>query len=105
LCSEKQERRFLLLQCHVPKNCCSTLFAPVYKRPAKGGLGAFDFLPWAFWAWVFWGFGLILLLWDFWCGKFLEGKKLTEGKRIAKGKRMAKEELIESLHLELLHRP
>jgi hypothetical protein len=32
------------------------------------------------------GFGLIHLLWAFWCGKLLEGKRITEGKRIAKGK-------------------
>jgi hypothetical protein len=37
-------------------------------------------------------FGLILLLWAFWCGKLLEGK------RIAEGKRMAKEGLTESLY-------
>jgi hypothetical protein len=41
------------------------------------------------------GFGFWLLLWDFWCGKLLEGR------RIAEGKRMAKEGLIESLHQEL----
>jgi hypothetical protein len=34
----------------------------------------------------FWGFGLVLLLWAFWHGKPLEGKRITEGKRIAKGK-------------------
>jgi hypothetical protein len=43
-------------------------------------------LLWAFWVWVFWGFGLILLRWAFWCGKLLEGKRITEWKRIAKGK-------------------
>jgi hypothetical protein len=37
------------------------------------------------------GFRLLLfafdfLLWAFWCGKLLEGKRITEGKRIAKGK-------------------
>jgi hypothetical protein len=31
----------------------------------------------------FLGFGLILLLWAFWCGKLLEGKRITEGKKIA----------------------
>jgi hypothetical protein len=41
------------------------------------------------------------LLWAFWCGKLLEGKRITEGKRIAKGKRMAKEGLIENLHQDL----
>jgi hypothetical protein len=34
----------------------------------------------------FLGFGLVLLLWAFWCGKLLEGKRITEGKRIVKGK-------------------
>jgi hypothetical protein len=83
--SEKQERRFLLLQCHAPpQSLCSTLFAAVYKRTVEGGPEDF------------WGFGLLLLA--FWCGKLLEGKRITEGKRIAEGKRMAKEGLIESLH-------
>jgi hypothetical protein len=41
--------------------------------------------------------GLWLLA--FWCGKFLEGKRITKG--IAEGKRMAKDVLIESLHQEL----
>jgi hypothetical protein len=100
--SEEQECRFLLLQCHAtPESFCSTLFATVYKRPPEGGLGAFCFLPLAFGLEDFWGLGflgsfaLILLLWDFWCGKLLEGRRITEGKR------MAKEELIESLHREL----
>jgi hypothetical protein len=43
-----------------------------------------------FWAWVLggfgMGFGLILLLWAFGCGKLLKGKRITEGKRIAKRK-------------------
>jgi hypothetical protein len=34
----------------------------------------------------FLGFGLVLLLWAFGCGKLSEGKRITEGKRIAKGK-------------------
>jgi hypothetical protein len=34
----------------------------------------------------FLGFGFWLLLWAFWYGKLLEGKRITEGKRIAKGK-------------------
>jgi hypothetical protein len=70
------------------------LFATIYKRPLKEGLGLFvfamDILAWAFGAWVLLGFGLgfglILLLWAFWCGKLLVGKRITEGKRIAKGK-------------------
>jgi hypothetical protein len=32
------------------------------------------------------GFGLGFLLWAFWYGKILEGKRITEEKRIAKGK-------------------
>jgi hypothetical protein len=48
---------------------------------------------------------LILLLWAFWCGKLLEGKRITEGKRIAKGKllkgKVWLKGLIESLHQEL----
>jgi hypothetical protein len=83
LASEKQERRFLLLQCHYPpQSLCSTLFADVYKRPLKEGLG-FCFLPLAFALEGFLGFGLVLLLWAFWCGKFLEGKRITEGERTA----------------------
>jgi hypothetical protein len=55
--------------------------------PSEQGLGAFA----SFWslACIF-HFGL--LLWAFWCGKLLEGKRITEGKR------MAKKRLIESLH-------
>jgi hypothetical protein len=72
------------------------------KVPLKEGFRLFAFLPWAFGVWVLGGFGLgfglILLLWAFWCGKLWEGKRITEGKRIAKGKSMAKEELIGSLH-------
>jgi hypothetical protein len=66
----------------LPESLCSTLFAAVYKRPAEGGLKAFCLLPLAFTL----GFGLGLLLWAFWCGKLLEGKRIIEGKRIAKGK-------------------
>jgi hypothetical protein len=29
------------------------------------------------------GFHFGLWLWTFWCGKLLEGKRITEGKRIA----------------------
>jgi hypothetical protein len=56
----------------------------------------FCFLPLAFY--------LGLLLWAFWCGKLLEGKRITEGTKMAKEKwlkRIAKEGLIESLHQEL----
>jgi hypothetical protein len=75
----------------LPKSLCSTLFDAVYKRPLKEGLRFFAFCLWllllrAFWAWVFWGSGLIILRWAFGCGKILEGKRITEGKRIAKGK-------------------
>jgi hypothetical protein len=74
----------------LPKSLCSTLVAAVYKRPAEGGLEAFCFLPWGFGGLGFWdfglGFGLIFLLWAFWCGKLLKGNRITEGKRIAKGK-------------------
>jgi hypothetical protein len=58
-------------------------------RPDEGGQEAFAFCLWLFGLW------LLLLLWAFWCGKLLEGKRITEGKRIAK------EGLIESLHQEL----
>jgi hypothetical protein len=64
LLSEKQEHRFLLLQCHAPPESLSfTLFTTGYKRPAEGGLEVFWLLLWVF------HFGL--WLWDFWCGKIL----------------------------------
>jgi hypothetical protein len=44
-------------------------FAAVYNRPTEGGFEAFYSLPLALW-----------------CGKLLEGKRITEGKRIAKVK-------------------
>jgi hypothetical protein len=28
----------------------------------------------------FWGFGLVLLFWAFWCGKLWKGKELLKGK-------------------------
>jgi hypothetical protein len=40
----------------------------------------------------FWGHWL--LLWVFWCGKLLEGKRITEGKRIAKGKLLKAKEWL-----------
>jgi hypothetical protein len=63
----------------LPESCCSTLFATVYEITAEGGHE------------VFWGFGLLLLLllWAFWCGKLLEGKRITEGK-LLKGKEWLK---------------
>jgi hypothetical protein len=68
------------------------------KGPLKEGWGLFAFCLWL----LFWALACVfhfgLLLWASWCGKLLEGKRITEGKRIAKGKRMAKEGLIESLH-------
>jgi hypothetical protein len=45
--SEKQECRFLLLQCH----CCSTLFPTGEKRLAEGGQEAFAL---GFWLLGFW---------------------------------------------------
>jgi hypothetical protein len=59
----------------LPESLCSTLFAAVYKRPGwlKEGWGIFLVLPLAFTL----GFGLILLLWAFWCGKLLERKRIT----------------------------
>jgi hypothetical protein len=38
--------------------------------------------------------GMILLLWAFWCGELLEGKRITEGKRIAKAKLLNRKELL-----------
>jgi hypothetical protein len=61
------------------ENLCSTLFAAVYKRP-EGGLFAFCFLSLTFTLEGFLGYGFWLLLWAFWCGKFLEGKRITKGK-------------------------
>jgi hypothetical protein len=84
LCSEKQEYRFLLLQCHTPpQSLCSTLFASVYKRPTEGGLGGFFAFAFDVYFGLWRVLGLWLLLWAFWCGKLLEGKRITEGKRIA----------------------
>jgi hypothetical protein len=73
------------------------LFILGIKRPAEGGHKNFCFGGFwgAFALKVFLGFGLVLLLWAFWCGKLLEEKRITEGKRVAK------EELVESLHGEL----
>jgi hypothetical protein len=56
---------------------CSTPFAAVYKRTLKedrGFLGRFGF-----WLWLW------ALLWAFWCGKLLDGKRITEGKEFLKG--------------------
>jgi hypothetical protein len=45
-------------------------------------------------AWLFaFALGKKLLLWAFWCRKFLEGKKLLEGK-ITEGKRITKGKLL-----------
>jgi hypothetical protein len=65
------------------------------KGTPEGGLGAFCFLSLTFALEDFLGFDFWLLLWAFWCGKLLEGKKITERKK------MAKEGLIENLHREL----
>jgi hypothetical protein len=53
-----------------------------YKRPLKEEE---ELLPFAFWAFAFWGSTLSFwlfgaLLWAFWCGKLLEGKRIIEGK-------------------------
>jgi hypothetical protein len=55
------------------------------KEPLKEGFRLLLF-AWVFALEGFLGFGVVLLLWAFWCVKFLEGKRITEGKRIAKGK-------------------
>jgi hypothetical protein len=62
----------------LPESLCSTLFAAVYKRTPEGGKGA---LSWLFcFGGFFWVFGLILLLWAFWCGKlFWKGNELLRG--------------------------
>jgi hypothetical protein len=67
--SDKQECRFLLLQCHTPP--CSSLFAAVYKIPLKEEEGLL--------------LGFLVLLWAFWCGMLLEGKRIVEGKRVTQG--------------------
>jgi hypothetical protein len=65
---------------------------PLFIKGPEGGLGDFAFclglLLWAL-AWVF-HFGL--LLWAFWCGKFLEGKRIAKKKRekLLKGKEWLK---------------
>jgi hypothetical protein len=61
--SKKQERWFLLLQCHaLPESLCSTLFATVYKSPAEGGFQAFCFFALGFWGLGFGGFWIGLWL-------------------------------------------
>jgi hypothetical protein len=60
LFSEKQEHRFLLLQCQVlPENLCSTLFTTGYKRLTEAGCEAFAFGFFCFeaFAFGFWAFG------------------------------------------------
>jgi hypothetical protein len=80
LCSEKQERRFLLLQCHGEQSHCSTLFASVYKRTTKGGLEVFG-LWLLLWALAFTlGFGLGFCFGLFGVGSFWKGKELLKGK-------------------------
>jgi hypothetical protein len=58
------------LQYHTPPHG-STLFAAV-KTP-EAGRGAFAF--------GFWLLPFRALLWAFWCGKLLKGKRVIEGKR------------------------
>jgi hypothetical protein len=48
----------------LPENCCSTLFASVYKRPTEGGLGALVFAFWVF-TLGFWAFRLFAWLLTF----------------------------------------
>jgi hypothetical protein len=61
---------------------CPSLLCPVccYKRPLKEEKVLF--------AWLFaFVLGKKLLLWAFWCGKLLEGKRIVEGKKeLLKGK-------------------
>jgi hypothetical protein len=59
---------------------CLLLFI---KDPLKeeGGLGLG---LWLFGALAF-GFGFCFLFFVFWCGKLLEGKRITEGKELLKG--------------------
>jgi hypothetical protein len=64
-----------------------------YKRPLKEEewFLLFGALLWAFgWLFVLGGFlplniGKKLLLWSFWCGKLLEGKRIAEGKMLKRG--------------------
>jgi hypothetical protein len=98
LSSEKQEHRFLLLQCQAtPRepllhHVCLLLFI---KGPLKEGFGAFGFLLLgallSFLGFCFWGlyFGL------FGVGRFWKGKELLKGKTV-EGKML--KGLIESLH-------
>jgi hypothetical protein len=60
----------------VPTLPCLLLFIKGLIKESLGDFGGF----FAF------GFCLGFSLWAFWCGKLLEGKRITEGKRIAKGK-------------------
>jgi hypothetical protein len=70
--SEKQEHRFLLLQCHaLPESLCSTLFASIYKRPLKDSWGFFFCLLGLY-------FGLFGVE-TFWKGKELLKGKIAEG--------------------------
>jgi hypothetical protein len=67
---------------------------PLYiKDPLKEEEGLFALRIFALEGFL--DFGLVLLLWGFWCGKLLEGKTIIDGKS------MAKEWLVESLHQEL----
>jgi hypothetical protein len=59
----------------LPSSLCSTLFAAIYKVPAEGRLGAFAFCL-CLLLWALDGF----LLWAFWCGKLLKGKRIPKGK-------------------------
>jgi hypothetical protein len=96
LCSEKQEGRFLLLQCHAPPH--SSTLVRCYKRPLKEeeGLLPFGALLWAFGFLLCGGcflplnIGKMLFLWAFWCGKLLEGKRIIDGEKLLKGEELLK---------------
>jgi hypothetical protein len=83
----------------LPENCCSTLFITGYKRLTEGGhqalvLGAFAI-----------ALRLLLMGKAFWCGRFLEGKRIVEGERLLKGRKIiAKGELLASLRAETLRK-
>jgi hypothetical protein len=80
---------------HLPENHCSTLLTTGYKRPDEEELETFAFCLWLFWALVFalgheaFCLWLLSFAFGFWCGKLLEGKRITEGK-LLKGKEWLK---------------
>jgi hypothetical protein len=70
----------------LPENLCSTLFTTVYKRLAEGGCQAFVGEAFCSLLKAF-AFGFLTEK-PFWCGRFLEGKRIAEGKRLLKGKEL-----------------